>query len=98
MVERRRGKFTEILSLFMVKVAAAGGMLVLFDPKITFMIGQQSFSFGGGFSADLKGAIIASILISGWTAVKEYWLGASAPGNNRPPPVTDEPHPTEVPK
>lgn len=86
MIERRRqGRFTERLSMFMCIVAALGAAVVLLDPKITFVVaGGHSISLGGeGFSADLKGAVIASILISGYTAVKEYWLGASATGQNQ---------------
>lgn len=77
--ERRAGMFTERLSLFMVSVAALGAFLVLFDPKITLSLAGQDVIIGGdGFSADLKGAVISAILIGGWTAVKEYWLGSSA--------------------
>ncbi len=36
-----------------------------------------------GFSRDLKGAVISAILIGGWSAVKEYWLGASDGGRNQ---------------
>ena len=79
MEERRSGVFTEKLSLFMVVTAALGAVLVLFDPKTTFVVAGQTLNLGGeGFSADLKGAVISAILIGGWTAVKEYWLGSSA--------------------
>lgn len=81
--ERRATKFTETLSLFMVRVAALGALLVLVDIKFTFTFADQVVTIGSGFSADLKGAIITAILISGWTAVKEYWLGASASGQNQ---------------
>lgn len=78
MEERRASPFTEQLSLFMLRVAALGAFLVLFDPKFTFEILGQVVQIGGdGFSADLKGAVISAILIGGWTAVKEYWLGSS---------------------
>lgn len=80
MIERRAPKFTEALSMFMVRVAAGGALIVLIDLKITFVIAGQTITVGSGFSADLKGAVIASILISGYTAVKEFWLGASATG------------------
>lgn len=83
--ERRvPGKYTERLSSFMVAVAAIGAGIVLLDVKVTLTIWGQVIQLGGaGFSADLKGAVIASILISGYTAVKEYWLGASATGQNQ---------------
>ena len=64
--------------MFMVVVAALGAAFVLLDPKWSTEIAGMKVSFGGSFSADLKGAVITAILIGGWTAVKEYWLGASA--------------------
>ena len=83
-VDRRAGRFTEKLSLFMVTVAALGAFMVLIDPKWAGTVFGATVSLGGdGFSADLKGAVISAILIGGWTAVKEYWLGASAGGQNQ---------------
>lgn len=83
-MERRREptRFTERLSTFMVFVAAGGAAWVLMDPRsdtpfFGFVLG------GEGFSADLKGAVITAILIGGWTAVKEYWLGASDSSRNQ---------------
>ena len=71
-------RFTERLSLLMVTVASLGAFLVLIDPKLTLQIaGQTVVLGGGGFSADLKGAVVSLILIGGWSAVKEYWLGSS---------------------
>jgi hypothetical protein len=76
---RARGHFTETLSIIMVVIAALGAFLVLADPKITLTFYGQSFVIDGtDFSADLKGAVVSLILIGGWTAVKEYWLGSSA--------------------
>lgn len=76
----KKSMFTERLSLFMVIIAALGGFLVLLDPRVQFPVYQgYSLSIGGeGFSADLKGAVVSLILIGGWTAVKEYWLGSSS--------------------
>lgn len=79
-IERRSVKFREVLSMFMVKVGAAGAAIVLIDLKFTLVIAGQTINIGSGFSPDLKGAVIASILISGYTAVKEYWLGSSEGG------------------
>lgn len=63
----------------MVMVAAFGALVVLLDVKVTYHITENTvIAVGGTFSNDLKGAVISAILISGWTAVKEYWLGASA--------------------
>lgn len=82
MNERRTAsRFTETLSLLLVKVAAVGAFVVLIDIKLTFVIAEQVINIGSGFSADLKGAVIASILISGFAAVKEYWLGSSDQGH-----------------
>lgn len=78
MEEHRASPFTESLSKFMVVTAALGAFIVLFDPKFTLTFWGQIVTIGGdGFSADLKGAVISAILIGGWTAVKEYWLGSS---------------------
>lgn len=75
---KQSGKFTERLSLLMVIVASIGAFLVLLDPKISLSFQGQTIAFGaGGFSADLKGAVISLILIGGFSAVKEYWLGSS---------------------
>ncbi len=78
-MEANRPAFTERLSVFMCTVAALGAFIVLFDPKFILTFYGQQVILGGkdGFSADLKGAVISAILISGWTAVKEYWLGSS---------------------
>lgn len=85
MPERRSGKFRELLSMFMVVVAAIGGGYILLDPRISFVLtGGTTVELGGeGFSADLKGAVASLILIGGFVAVKEYWLGASASGQNQ---------------
>lgn len=80
-VERRSSIFREKLSFFMVVTAAIGGFLILLDPRFSGEIFGQPISFGGeGFSAELKGAVVTIMLIGGWSAVKEYWLGASADG------------------
>lgn len=84
MTERRATKFTEKLSMFMAIASAMGGAYVLVDPVFTFTWAGQIVKLGGeGFSADLKGAVVSLILIGGWTAIKEYWLGASATGHNQ---------------
>lgn len=76
--------FTERLSWFMALSAAAGGIYVILDPVITFSLDWVEIKLGGeGFSEQLKGAVVALILIEGWKAVKEYWLGSSAAGNKQ---------------
>lgn len=82
--ERRSPQFTERLSWFMALVAAFGGIYVILDPVITFDVSWGSVKIGGeGFSEQLKGAVVAMILIEGWKAVKEYWLGSSAGGEKK---------------
>lgn len=85
MIERRRKRFPETLSRFMAVVAALGGAFVLIDPVITLQVADGTvIKIGGtGFSDQLKGAVVALILIEGWKAVKEYWLGASAAGDSQ---------------
>ena len=84
-VERRQvSQFREQMSKWMLIVSALGGGYVLLDPVFTLTLWGQSVHVGGeGFSADLKGAVVSLILIGGWTAVKEYWLGASATGQKQ---------------
>ena len=77
-IERRENKFSETVSMWMLKAATIGAIVVLLDLRFTITIGDQVIAIGSGFSADLKGAIISIMLIGGWTAVKEYWLGSSA--------------------
>jgi hypothetical protein len=85
MIERRATRFTERLSMFMAVASAMGGFYVLLDPIFAFEIsGGHTLKIGGeGFSADLKGAVVSLILIGGWTAIKEYWLGSSASGQHQ---------------
>jgi hypothetical protein len=81
-IDRRvAGKFRETLSIFMVRVSALGALLVLVDLRLNLVVAGQTIQIGGtGFSDQLKGAVIALILVSGYSAVKEYWLGASEGG------------------
>lgn len=82
--ERRAKVFTERLSWFMALVAASGGIYVILDPVIEFHLSWATIKLGGeGFAEQLKGAVVALILIEGWKAVKEYWLGSSAGGQKQ---------------
>lgn len=86
MAERRSAsKFREYLSAFMVGIAALGAGYILLDPQFSFMFeGGTTLKLGGeGFSADLKGATITMVVIGGFVAVKEFWLGASASGQTQ---------------
>lgn len=78
--DRRSNPFTEKLSWLMAWAAALGGAYVILDPVITLKFSEWiTIKVGGdGFSEQLKGAVVALILIEGWKAVKEYWLGSSA--------------------
>ncbi len=84
MEERRSTPFTEKLSWLMAVVAALGGTYVILDPVVTFTLPWAEVKLGGeGFSEQLKGAVVALILIEGWKAVKEFWLGASKQGQDQ---------------
>ena len=79
--DRRTTPFTEKLSWLMAVVAALGGTYVILDPVVTFSLSWVEVKLGGeGFSEQLKGAVVALILIEGWKAVKEFWLGSSKQG------------------
>ena len=82
--ERRRTRFTENLSIFMAGIAALGAFVVLLEPKFVYVFsGGSSITMGGvDFSDQLKGLVIGLILVSGFTSVREYWLGQSATGQN----------------
>lgn len=89
MIERRAKNFIEKLSWFMAWIAALGGMYVILDPVITFKLSWAEIKVGGeGFSEQLKGAVVALILVEGWKAVKEFWLGASASGQKQQESIT----------
>jgi len=78
--DRRSNPFTEKLSWLMAWAAALGGAYVIIDPVITLHITDSvQIKLGGdGFAEQMKGAVLALILVEGWKAVKEYWLGSSA--------------------
>lgn len=79
--ERRRGDFVERFSLLILLGSFLGGFLVLIDPRLDLTIGDQLIHIGGdGFSAELRGAVVQSMLIAGLSAAVGYWLGQSATG------------------
>ena len=54
---------------------------MLADPVFTLSWWGQVVKLGGeGFSEQLKGAVVQTLLIGGWSAVLMYWIGASASG------------------
>lgn len=86
-MERRKGIFSERLSMAVIVIAALGAFGVLLDPVATLNIAGQTIKIGGeGFSAELKGAVITIMLIGGWTAVMGFWLGSSDASKRAPPP------------
>lgn len=83
--DRRPSKYIEKVSSFMLVTAAIGGFLILIDPQIV-IDGTPGWTLrlgSDGFSSELKGAVVTLMLIGGWTAIKEYWLGASAAGQTQ---------------
>ncbi len=93
MIDRRQSAFAERLSYVIVAIATLGAGWVLLDPQITFNWTWATISLGTktGFSADLKGAIITSILVGGFSAVTGWVYGASKT-------PTTQPQPAEQPK
>lgn len=81
--KRISNRFIETVSLYIITVASLGAAWVLVDPKVSLAFDWGDISFGGGFSNDLKGAVISAILIAGFTAVIAYWLGASDGGRSQ---------------
>jgi hypothetical protein len=64
--------------------AFIGGFLVLIDVRFTITLGGQLIQIGqNGFSAEVKGVVLQSMLISGFAAVVAYWLGATKQGQEQ---------------
>lgn len=69
--------FVERLTYIVVTFAGFGGLLVMIDPVLTFTLpgDGNSINVGGdGFSEQLKGAVIQTLLIGGWTTALAFWL------------------------
>lgn len=85
MDERRlNSAFVERLSLILIIGSLTAALLILLDPVITFTLLGDSVDVkigGDGFSEQLKGAVISAIIISGFSGVISYWLGASKSGD-----------------
>ena len=81
MDDRRYSTFTQKISLIVVAISGVGGLYVLADPVFTLTWWGQTVKFGGeGFSEQLKGAVVQTLLIGGWSLVLTYWIGSSASG------------------
>lgn len=76
-------RFVERLSCVLVVFSAIGAMIVLIDPVLSINLGNgNSIKIGGeGFADQMKGAVLTLILVAGFTAVVNYWLGASNTGD-----------------
>lgn len=73
--DRRSPIFTEKLSLLILAVATTGGLIVLLDPSISGKVFGYDWKLGAGeFSEGLKGAVINTMMLGGWTALIAYWL------------------------
>lgn len=84
MEERRASSFIQRLSYIVVAIAGFGGMYVLIDPIFSITVFGQAVKIGGaGFSEQLKGAVVQSLLIGGWTTLIVYWFGQSASGQEQ---------------
>jgi hypothetical protein len=82
--DKRKNDFIEKLSLILIIGAFIGGFLVLIDVRFTITLGGQLIQIGqNGFSAEVKGVVLQSMLISGFAAVVAYWLGATKQGQEQ---------------
>ncbi len=73
--ERRRSMFVEQVSKYLIAVSALGGFVVLLDPSLSGKVLGFDWSIGEGqFSEGLKGAVVNTMMLGGWTAVITYWL------------------------
>lgn len=82
---RTASRFTEKISLILIIISSIGAILILVDPIIAWQTpGGMAIKFGGGgFSDQLKGAVVMLMLIGGFTAVVNFWLGASDQGKKQ---------------
>lgn len=79
---RRRDDFVQRLSIILVVGAFIGGFLVLLDIRFVIELWGQQIMVGtdDGFSPEVKGVVLQSMLITGFAAVVAFWLGASKQG------------------
>lgn len=76
--ERRSGPFVEKVSIWLILIAALGGFIVLLDPAVSGKVFGFEWKIGvGDFSAELKGAVVNTMLLGGFSGVVAYWLGAT---------------------
>lgn len=64
--------------------AFLGGFIVLLDLKLTLNIYGHIIQIGGeGYSPELKGVVVQSMLITGFSAVVAFWLGTTKQGQDQ---------------
>lgn len=85
MIENRRaGDYVEKISTLLIVGAFLGGFIVLLDIRFTLTIGTQVIQLGkDGFSPELKGVVVQSMLITGFAAVVAFWLGTTKQGQEQ---------------
>lgn len=79
MEARRQNDFIERLSILLVVGAYLGGFIVLLDIKLIL----PWITLGSGFSPDVKGVVLQSMLITGFAAVVGFWLGTTKQGQDQ---------------
>lgn len=89
MIERRDPSpgsehFVQKLSMYLVLGAFLGGFIVLLDIRFTLTLWGQIISVGKeGFSPEVKGVVLQSMLITGFAAVVGFWLGTTKQGQEQ---------------
>jgi hypothetical protein len=83
--ERRSGDFVERISVMLIVGAFLGGFLVLLDIRLLLPVGEGYMVQIGkdGFSPELKGVVVQSMLITGFAAVVAFWLGTTKQGQEQ---------------
>lgn len=77
-------RFIQRLSWLLVVAAIIGGFIVLLDVRFTLTLWGQVVSVGKeGFSPELKGVVLQSMLITGFAAVVGFWLGTTKQGQEQ---------------
>lgn len=81
---RRSGDFIEKLSMLLVIGAFIGGFIVLLDIRFVLTLWGQVIQVGKeGFSPEVKGVVLQSMLITGFAAVVAFWLGTTKQGQDQ---------------
>lgn len=76
--QRKASPFVEKISLWLIVIAAFGGFIVLLDPSLSGRVLGFDWKIGvGEFSPELKGAVVNTMLLGGFSGVIAFWLGAT---------------------